>query len=108
MLSKAVRMSRSNYVYSGSSKPHQQFTSYNYLSQKKAPSFTEVEEMGVPVPRRCERCKGCSRCSYQVEERSRQEEENLLRENLTYTYEEKQECIAIIHCTFLLNDGLHH
>ena len=103
-------MSRSNYISSYSSKLNLQFTSYNYLSQKKALSFTEVEEMGVPVPRRCERCKGCSRCSYQVEERSRQkeEEENLLRENLTYTYEEKQECIAIIHCTFLLNHGLHH
>ena len=77
-LGKAVRMSRSNYVSSHLSRPHHQFTSYNYLSQKKTPSFTEAEQMGVPVPRRCERCKGCSRCSYQVEERLRQEEENLL------------------------------
>ena len=46
-LGKAVRMSRSNYVSSHLSRPHHQFTSYNYLSQKKTPSFTEAEEMGA-------------------------------------------------------------
>ena len=63
----------------------------NLIRTKNLPEFLEAEELGVAVPRRCERCVGCTRCSFQVQEmcRKEQEEYRLLKKNVHYDTETK-------------------
>lgn len=58
----------------------------NLISCRQYPSFLEAEELGTIVPRKCDQCSGCTRCSNQSQELTRKEQEELqmLRENLTH------------------------
>ena len=47
----------------------------NHVKRVGYPEFLKVEELAIEIPRRCERCAGCKRCSYQSQEMSRKEQE---------------------------------
>ena len=66
--------------------------SINLIDTKKYPSFLEAEELGTEVPRRCERCVGCSRCSNQSQELTRKEQDELemLQKNLVHDEDKEQ------------------
>ena len=44
---------------------------------RSMPSFLEAKKLGTIVPRRCERCVGCQKCAFQIQELNRKEQVEL-------------------------------
>ena len=63
----------------------------NHIKRLRYPEFLEAEELTTETPRRCKRCIGCKRCSYQSQELSHKEQEEycLLSESTSVDLEKK-------------------
>ena len=62
------------------------------IKSKQIFSFTECEEMGVGMPKRCGKCLNCNRCSVRSQEMSRREEKELamIEESVSLDVEKKE------------------
>ena len=67
----------------------------NFLRKEPYLAFLEAEELATEIPRRCDRCAGCKRCSFESQELNKKEQEELrlLRENMTHDAENK--CVRV-------------
>ena len=67
----------------------------NFLRKEPYPAFLEAEELATEIPRRCDRCAGCTKCSYESQELNKKEQEELrlLRENIFHDVDNK--CVRV-------------
>ena len=65
------------------------------LRNTQLPSYLEAEELGINVPRLCERCTGCSRCTAEAHQMSRKEQHELqlIRDNMVL--DEENKCFVV-------------
>ena len=69
--------------------------SINLLDSRRLPTFHEAEELGTVVPRRCDRCMGCTRCSNQSQEMSRKEQEELTMLRKALVHDEENNVMTV-------------